>query len=84
MFEAVIDYWVTHRVTDEFAPDAPDDTRWALEEFLQTWTALTDERKERLLAYMRDQASLSMFHDRHHRGTRGAVPARAGSQEDDQ
>jgi transcriptional regulator with XRE-family HTH domain len=59
IFEAVREYFVAHRVTDELAPDVDPETRWALEEFLHAWTGLTDTRKERLLRYMEDQRRLS-------------------------
>jgi transcriptional regulator with XRE-family HTH domain len=60
IFEAVIEYFVENRITDEVAPDVDPDTRWALEEFLHAWTGLTDTRKELLLRYMDDQLRLSL------------------------
>ncbi len=59
LFEALIEYWVEHRVTDELAPDLDPVTRSALEEFLSVWAGLTDARKGLLLGYMNDQVQLS-------------------------
>ncbi len=59
IFEAVVDHWVQHRVTDELEPDVDPVTRGALEAFLRTWAGLTEARKELLLRYMDDQVQLS-------------------------
>ncbi len=59
VLEAVLDHFLTTKATDALVPDDVDpETRTAVAEFLDTWQSITDERREMLLQYMRDQKEL--------------------------
>jgi hypothetical protein len=59
VLDAVLDHFLTTKATDALVPDDVDpETRTAVAEFLDTWHSITDERREMLLQYMRDQKEL--------------------------
>jgi transcriptional regulator with XRE-family HTH domain len=62
--DAVLEWFISTRFTDELDVQTRDsDAPWALQEFVHCWSQLTEERKELVLGFLKDQAWLS-WHDR--------------------
>jgi transcriptional regulator with XRE-family HTH domain len=58
--DAVLDWFINTRFTDELNVHAADpDAAWAVQEFARAWSWLTEERKELVLRYVKDQVALS-------------------------